>query len=268
MTTPKNASSSSMVSGCMAPAGDLDRTFRGGQAVGQLRQSRRACPTPSPRPVRTPSARQARASPRSSTCAKIVATPAPKPIVIGHSFGGLIAEHLLGQDPGHRGDRDDPRRLTRRVVLRAARLRAASLSWAEPANGKVGFSLTPAQLRYAFGDALSEQIGTAVDNEHPRARTHCRAAFANFAPHSPARWTQRILPAGPLLLISASSITVPNSSRSGPSIGTAAQTAVTNLRRLATTRHFSLLTAAGGSRRHRAELAECPQAIGRHERRW
>jgi alpha-beta hydrolase superfamily lysophospholipase len=168
--------------------------------------------------------------------AKIVREAGSKPIVIGHSFGGLIAEHLLGQDLATAAIAIDPAPIKGVLVLPPAQLRAAFPVLGNPANRKKSVSLTAAQFRYAFGNALSEQESARLYDEWnipAPGRPLFEAAFANFAPHSPAKVNTKNSARGPLLLISGKrDHTVPNSVTQSTFHRYRHSTAVTDLRRL------------------------------------
>src|SRR6266542_6887037 len=87
--------------------------------------------------------------------AGIIGGPDAKPIVIGHSFGGLVVQRLLGQDLAAAAVAIDPAPIKGILVLPPAQLRAAFPVLGNPANRKRSVSLTAAQFRYAFGNALS-----------------------------------------------------------------------------------------------------------------
>lgn len=128
-----------------------------------------------------------------------------KPIIIGHSVGGLIAQILLGQGLAAAAVAIDPAPIKGVLALRPAQLRAAFPVLGHPANRNRPVSLTAAQFRYAFGNALSErESGRLFDAWAIPApgRPVFEAAFANLAPHSPARVNTRNAARGPLLLIS------------------------------------------------------------------
>ncbi len=61
---------------------------------------------------------------------------AAKPIVIGHSFGGLVAQSLLGQDLAAAAVAIDPAPIKGVLVLPPAQLRAAFPVLGNPANRK------------------------------------------------------------------------------------------------------------------------------------
>lgn len=110
-----------------------------------------------------------------------------------------------------------------------------------PANRKRWVSLTAAQFRYAFGNALSEresaQLYDAWNIPAP-GRPLFEAAFANLTPHSPAKVNTRRSARGPLLLISGQKDhTVPDSVTHATFNQYRHSTAVTDLRRLADCGH-------------------------------
>ena len=77
-----------------------------------------------------------------------------KPVVIGHSFGGLIVQRLLGQDLAAAGVAIDPAPIKGVLYLPASALRVASIALRKPANRDKAVSLTAEQFRYGFGNAL------------------------------------------------------------------------------------------------------------------
>jgi pimeloyl-ACP methyl ester carboxylesterase len=170
----------------------------------------------------------------------IVGSAGAKPIVMGHSFGGLVAQSLLGQDLAAAGVAIDPAPIRGVLVLPPAQMRAAFPVLGNPANRNRSVSLT-AQFRYAFGNALSEresaQLYDAWTIPAP-GRPLFEAALANLTPHSAAKVNTRNSARGPLLLISGQKDhTVPDSVTRATFSQYRHSTAVTDLRRLADRGH-------------------------------
>jgi len=137
--------------------------------------------------------------------ARIVGSARPRPIIVGHSFGGLIAQILLGQDLAAAAVAIDPAPAQGVLALSPAQLRAAFPVLGHPANRNRSVSLTAAQFRYAFGNAISGQESAQLyDAWHIPApgQPLFEVAFANLTPHSPAQVNTRNCDRGPLLLIS------------------------------------------------------------------
>jgi pimeloyl-ACP methyl ester carboxylesterase len=128
-----------------------------------------------------------------------------KPIVIGHSFGGLLAEKLLGQDVAAAAVAIDPAQIKGVLPLPLAQLRAALPALGNPANLHKSVSLTAKQFRFGFGNELpeeeSDELFEAWAIPSP-ARPLFQAAVANFSVHSQAKVDTGNETRGPLLLIS------------------------------------------------------------------
>ena len=128
-----------------------------------------------------------------------------KPIVIGHSFGGLIAQNLLGQKLAAAAVAIDPAPIKGVRAVPLAQLRSGFPVLRSPANRKKAVSLTAEQFRYAFGNAITEQESKALFDEWTipgPGRPLFEAAFANFTRNSPAAVATGNATRGPLLLIS------------------------------------------------------------------
>ncbi|GAA4936808.1 pimeloyl-ACP methyl ester carboxylesterase [Actinomycetospora succinea] len=137
------------------------------------------------------------------------------PILIGHSFGGLIAQKLLGQDRGRAAVAIDAAQIKGVLPVPLSALRATLPVFKNPANKHRSVSLTAEQFRFAFANAVPEDES---DRLHERwtipapGRPLFEAASANFDPHSPAKVATGNEGRGPLLLIaSGKDHTVPES---------------------------------------------------------
>jgi len=135
--------------------------------------------------------------------AAIIESLAAKPIVIGHSFGGLIAQRLLGEDLAAAAVGIDAAPIKGVVFLPLSALRVASIALRNPANKKRAVALTEAQFRYGFGNAISAAESTELYERWAipsPGKPLFEAAMANFAPHSPAKARTDNATRGPLLL--------------------------------------------------------------------
>jgi non-heme chloroperoxidase len=126
-----------------------------------------------------------------------------KPIVIGHSFGGLIAQRLLSDGAASAAVAIDPAPAKGVLLLPLSALRVASIALRNPANRNRAVSLTKEQFRYGFGNALSEQESDELWERWTipsPGKPLFEAALANFAPRSPAAVDRRSATRGPLLV--------------------------------------------------------------------
>src|SRR5438046_7062902 len=79
-----------------------------------------------------------------------------KPAVIGHSFGGLLAQIVAGHGLAAVSVAVDPAPFRGVLPLPFSALRAASPALSNPANVNKAVSAGSAQFRYAFANAASE----------------------------------------------------------------------------------------------------------------
>lgn len=125
------------------------------------------------------------------------------PIVVGHSFGGLIVQRLLGENLAAAAVALDPAPIKGVIYLPPSSLRVASVALRNPANRNRAVPLTRAQFRYGFGNALSQQESDDLFDRWAIAspgRPLFEAALANLSPSSPAKINVRNATRGPLLL--------------------------------------------------------------------
>jgi len=138
-----------------------------------------------------------------------------RPVVIGHSFGGLIVERLLGQDLATAAVAIDAAPIKGVLNLPPSALRVASIVLRKPGNRNLAVSLTREQFRYGFGNALPAQESDELYDRWTipsPGKPLFEAAFANFVPHSPTKVNTRNKTRGPLLLIAGGrDHTVPHS---------------------------------------------------------
>src|SRR6266545_4599147 len=80
-----------------------------------------------------------------------------KPVVIGHSFGGLVAQKLLGMGVASAAVALDPAQIRGVLPLPLAQLKSAFPVLGNPFNYKKAVSQTPKQFFFGFGNALTEQ---------------------------------------------------------------------------------------------------------------
>lgn len=137
--------------------------------------------------------------------ADLIAAGDAKPIVIGHSFGGLFAQELLAEGHAAAAIAIDPAPIKGVKALPFAQLKSAFPVLSNPANRKRTVSLTAKQFHYSFGNALTE---SESDELHEKwsipgpGRPLFEDAGANFARHSAAAVDTHLAERGPLLLAS------------------------------------------------------------------
>jgi pimeloyl-ACP methyl ester carboxylesterase len=133
----------------------------------------------------------------------IKALPA-KPILIGHSFGGMIAEKLLGEDYGVAAVAIDAAQIKGVLPLPLSALHSTLPVFKNPANRHKAVSLTAEQFRFSFGNALPQEESDALYEKWAIAapgKPLFEAAVANFKLHSPAAVNTKNEDRGPLLLV-------------------------------------------------------------------
>ena len=86
----------------------------------------------------------------------IESLPSP-PILIGHSFGGMIAEKLLGMNKGVAAVGIDAAQIKGVLRLPLSALHSTLPVFKNPANKHKSVSLTADQFRFSFGNAISEE---------------------------------------------------------------------------------------------------------------
>ena len=128
------------------------------------------------------------------------------PIAIGHSFGGLIAQRLLGENKLAAAVAIDPAPIKGVTSLPLEQLRSAFPVLGNPLNRRRAKALTRAQFRYGFGNALtpaeSDELWEQWSIPSP-GKPLFEGAFASFSPNSPAKVDTANSTRGPLLITAA-----------------------------------------------------------------
>ncbi|MGW9630996.1 alpha/beta hydrolase [Agromyces sp. NPDC055520] len=127
------------------------------------------------------------------------------PVVIGHSFGGLIAQKIAGTGAASATVSIDNAPFKGVLPLPASALKSAAPVLTNPANAGRGVLLTWEQYRYGWANNLSEEEGRRLyETLHvPAAGVALfQAAFANFNPFGGETQVDTKNPdRGPLLII-------------------------------------------------------------------
>ena len=127
------------------------------------------------------------------------------PIIIGHSFGGLITQILIDRGLGAAGVGIAPAPVKGIIFLPFSTLKVSFPALSNPANNHRALPLSPEQFHYAFTNNLSEEESLAVYNRYAvPGPDHVlfQAAFANFNPHAATAVDFQNDDRAPLLLIS------------------------------------------------------------------
>jgi pimeloyl-ACP methyl ester carboxylesterase len=128
-----------------------------------------------------------------------------KPVVIGHSFGGLLTQMLAGRGLAAASVAIDPAPFRGVLPLPISALRSSAPVLGNPANRNRAVPLTYEQFRYAFANAVSEEEAKELYDTFavpaPGAPLF-QAATANLNPWTEAKVNTRNPDRGPLLIIS------------------------------------------------------------------
>ena len=137
--------------------------------------------------------------------AELIGTLERKPVVIGHSFGGLMAQIIAGRGLSSVAVAIDPAPFRGVLPLPISALRAGSPVLSNPRNRNRAIPLTYDQFRYAFANAVSEEEAKALHEEFavpaPGAPLF-QAAAANLNPWTEVKVDTDNPERGPLLIIS------------------------------------------------------------------
>jgi pimeloyl-ACP methyl ester carboxylesterase len=128
-----------------------------------------------------------------------------KPVVIGHSFGGLLTQIIAGRGLSAASVAIDPAPFRGVLPLPVSALKSASPVLGNPANRSRAVPLTYEQFRYAFANAVSEEEAKELYSTYavPAAGIPLfQAATANFNPWTEVKVNSKSPERGPLLIIS------------------------------------------------------------------
>jgi alpha-beta hydrolase superfamily lysophospholipase len=126
------------------------------------------------------------------------------PILMGHSFGGLIVQILLDRGLGAAGVAIDPAPVKGMVKLPLSTFRVSFPVLRNPANLHRATALTPEQFHYAFTNTLTEEEAAQVYERYEVPgpdRVLFQAGLANITPHAVTTVNFRNDTRAPLLLI-------------------------------------------------------------------
>jgi alpha-beta hydrolase superfamily lysophospholipase len=127
-----------------------------------------------------------------------------KPIIMGHSFGGLFTQILIDRGLGAAGVAIDSAPVKGILLLPFSTLRVSFPALSNPFNFHKAAALTEEQFHYAFGNLLSEDESRRVYERYAvPGPDHVlfQAALANFNPDAPTAVDFHRDDRAPLLLI-------------------------------------------------------------------
>jgi pimeloyl-ACP methyl ester carboxylesterase len=144
---------------------------------------------------------------------EVISELAERPAVVGHSFGGLLAQILAGRGRSVATVAIDPAPFRGVLPLPLSALKASAPVLTNPLNYGRAVALTYKQFRYAFANAVSEDEAKELHATFAvpaPGRALFQAATANLNPWTEAKVDSRNPERGPLLVISgAKDHTVP-----------------------------------------------------------
>jgi non-heme chloroperoxidase len=136
--------------------------------------------------------------------ARVIGRLNKKPAVIGHSFGGLLAQIVAGRGLAAVSVAIDPAPFRGVLPLPISALRAASPALSNPANRHKAIPLTYEQFRFAFANAVSEDEAKQLYDTYavpaPGAPLF-QAAAANLNPWTEVKVDTLNPGRGPLLIL-------------------------------------------------------------------
>jgi len=127
-----------------------------------------------------------------------------KPAIVGHSFGGLIAQKLAGYGLSAASIAIDPAPFRGVLPLPLSALKAAFPALKSPANRNGTVMLTYKQFRFAFANVVDETEAKALYERYSvpgPGRPLFQVAAANFNPASEASVDTKTVERGPMLVL-------------------------------------------------------------------
>ncbi|HEY7633394.1 MAG TPA: alpha/beta hydrolase, partial [Thermoleophilaceae bacterium] len=126
------------------------------------------------------------------------------PIIMGHSFGGLITQLLLDRGLGASAVAISPAQIKGVLGLPYSQAKVALVALKSPANRHKTVTLTPEQFHYGFTNTLtleqSKPIYEKLAVPGP-GRPLFQAAFANFNPNAVTKVNRHNTSRAPLLFL-------------------------------------------------------------------
>ena len=135
--------------------------------------------------------------------AEVIGALTEKPVIVGHSFGGLIAQILAGRGLAAATVAVDPAPFRGVLPLPIAALRTTMPVLSNPANRGRAVTLTFEQFRYGWANAVDEQEARSLyERFHVAApgKPLFQAALANLNPGTELRVDTKNPDRGPLLI--------------------------------------------------------------------
>ena len=127
-----------------------------------------------------------------------------RPAIVGHSFGGLLAEILAGRGLAFASVAISPAPFRGVLPLPVSALRSASPVLTKPGNYSKAVPLTYDQFRYAFANAVDEEEAKRLYEAYAvpaPGKPLFEAATANLNPWTEIRVDTKSPDRGPLLLV-------------------------------------------------------------------
>jgi non-heme chloroperoxidase len=134
----------------------------------------------------------------------VIGKLAQRPAIVGHSFGGLLAQILAGRGLSDATVALDPAPFRGVLPLPISALKSSAPVLGNPANHARAVPLTYEQFRYAFANAVSEEEAKELYNTYAVPGSGAplfQAATANLNPWTEAKVKSKNPDRGPLLIL-------------------------------------------------------------------